>query len=155
MVGFSRYFLFQSFGAGKGKDSDKNLIECSRERDYKGSFGVVRERKRDNRDREGPRPELTVWEQSGESGLQGTSRPAQPVEQVDRSEPKCEYRGRAFGGCTRTRTDRCGCRVPSPAHPLLSLTPTVFPCSQWGFAGRARELPEIRKRSRRVWEANE
>lgn len=45
--------------------------------------------------------------------MRGT-RPAQPVEQVDRSEPACERGGRVCGGCTHAGTGRCHRGSPPP-----------------------------------------
>lgn len=123
MVGYSRYFLFQFFHAGKGRGSEKKSSAVG-----KGTARVLLgSSERDRRRRERPLPErIEFFGAARESGFRGRSRPAQPVEQVDGREPKGERRGRVCNGCTGAGTDRCHRRVPVPAYPLLPLMPTLF-----------------------------
>lgn len=125
MVCFSPAFFFSLSVQGRGGVL-RSQVQWGKE--LPGSFGVIREIRRHP---ERPRPEPTeCFGAARESGLLDTSRPAQPVEQVDRSEPECERRGLACGGCTHAETDRCHGRVPSPApHPPPALdahSPSAF-----------------------------
>ncbi|ELK08299.1 hypothetical protein PAL_GLEAN10012352 [Pteropus alecto] len=85
MVRFSRYFLFQSFSAGKGRGSEKKSSAVGKK--LTRSFGVIRKKDTETQGEIATRKHR-AFEAARESGSRGTSRPAQPVEQVYRSERK-------------------------------------------------------------------
>lgn len=138
MVRFSRYFLFQSFGAGKGRGSEKKSSAVGKKPTR--SFGVIRKKDTETQGETVIR-KVRAFEAARESGSLGTSRPAQPVEQVDRSDRKRP----------RVRwVHSFGNRQVPPRGPLSRSPPPALDAhslrSQCGFARHALELLEIQKR---------
>lgn len=101
-------FSFSFSGQGRGGVLERSPVQEGEE--LPGIFWGHR------RERQEIQGEIATRTLAWEWGWRGT-RPAQPVEQVDRSEPARGRRGRVCGGCTHAGTGRChrGSPPPPPA----------------------------------------